>query len=231
MDVNKLIGSFLGGQAASGSQASQSAGLPSGMSGALGGAAAGGLMALLLGNKKSRKMVQSAATYGGMAVLGGLAYRAYQNWQQNQNVQTAPTAGPSDMQQPAAQFLPDHGGAAAAKALQLSLIRTMIAAAKADGHIDGEEMKRIFNQTDSFNLSGEEKEFVFTALREEIAPETLAEGVVSMEHKSELYVAACLACEPDNQAERAFLDSFAKALQLPAELQKHLEHQAVHALG
>jgi len=34
---------------------------------------------LLLGNKSAREIAGKAASYGGAAVLGGLAYKAFQN--------------------------------------------------------------------------------------------------------------------------------------------------------
>ena len=59
--------------------------------GLAGGIAAGGVMALLMGNKSARKLAGKAAAYGGTALLGGLAYKGYQNWKQNQSLdQTAP---------------------------------------------------------------------------------------------------------------------------------------------
>ena len=51
--------------------------LPRGLAG---GAMTGGVMALLLGNKSARKFAGTAATFGGAALLGGLAYKAYKNW-------------------------------------------------------------------------------------------------------------------------------------------------------
>jgi len=54
--LNKLTGNIPGGLA--------------------GGAAAGGIMALLVSSKSARKVAGTAATYGGAALLGGLAYRA-----------------------------------------------------------------------------------------------------------------------------------------------------------
>ncbi|MBU2011307.1 MAG: tellurite resistance TerB family protein, partial [Gammaproteobacteria bacterium] len=54
------------------------------LSGAGGGALAAGAMGLLLGNRKVRKMGGKAVTYGGLAALGVLAYKAYSNWQAQQ---------------------------------------------------------------------------------------------------------------------------------------------------
>ena len=46
------------------------------------GAAVGGLAGLLLGSKQGRELGGSALQMGGLAVLGGLAYKAWQNWEQ-----------------------------------------------------------------------------------------------------------------------------------------------------
>src|SRR5450830_494063 len=57
-----------------------SGGLGSLLGGAGGGALAAGAMGLLLGNKKARKFGGKALTYGGLAALGVIAYKAYGNW-------------------------------------------------------------------------------------------------------------------------------------------------------
>ena len=49
------------------------------LSGAGGGALAAGALGLLLGSKKARKMGGKVVTYGGLAALGVLAYKAYGN--------------------------------------------------------------------------------------------------------------------------------------------------------
>ena len=52
--------------------------LPGGL---VGGSAAGSIMAILVSNKSVRKFAATAASYGGAAILGGLAYKALKNWQ------------------------------------------------------------------------------------------------------------------------------------------------------
>jgi uncharacterized membrane protein YebE (DUF533 family) len=54
--------------------------LPEGFAG---GAATGGIIALLIGSKTGRKLANKVVTYGGAALLGGMAYKAIKNWQQN----------------------------------------------------------------------------------------------------------------------------------------------------
>lgn len=48
-------------------------------------AATGGLIGLQLGSKKARKIGGGLLGYGGAAVLGGLAYKAWQNYQIKQD--------------------------------------------------------------------------------------------------------------------------------------------------
>ena len=93
------------------------------------GAAAGGALGLLLGQKRGRSMGGKALKYGSVAALGYAAYKIYQQHQASQNPAVA--AAP-----PAAQPL------LAAPQLELNsqaMLKAMIAAAKADGHVDERE--------------------------------------------------------------------------------------------
>jgi uncharacterized membrane protein YebE (DUF533 family) len=93
IDPQKLIEQFLGGGAGAstsqhGEPAQRQAGggspldaVPDSLKGFGGGVAAGGLAGLLLGTKGGRKMAKKAMKVGGLAVLGGLAYKAYNDWQ------------------------------------------------------------------------------------------------------------------------------------------------------
>ena len=81
--IGELISGVLGG----GGQPAQGGGSLGGFSmpgGSLGGFAAGGLLGVLLGQKKIRNMAGGLLGYGGAAALGALAHRAYQNWQAGQ---------------------------------------------------------------------------------------------------------------------------------------------------
>ena len=72
------------GKAGSGKPGAGAGGLGSLLSGVGGGALGAGALGLLLGNKKARKYGGKALTYGGLAALGVLAYKAYGNWQARQ---------------------------------------------------------------------------------------------------------------------------------------------------
>ena len=103
-------------------------GIGSLLSGAGGGALAAGAMGLLLGNKKARKFGGKALTYGGLAALGVIAYKAYGNWQANQA--NAPQGEPQTIDRlPPAQVEQHSQG----------ILKALVAAAKADGHVDERE--------------------------------------------------------------------------------------------
>ena len=188
-----------------------------------GGAIAGGLAALLLGSKSGRKLAGNAVAYGGMAVLGALAYRAYQNYQAGK----APSASATLATTPAA--LPPPAGTpfnpsdeAGQQSLAKNLLRAMIAAAKADGHIDAAEQAKIFAQMDELNLTAEEKAFVVDELRRPLDVDAVASAARSPEEAAELYAASLLAVDVDNAAERGYLAMLAARLNLDEKLVAHL---------
>jgi uncharacterized membrane protein YebE (DUF533 family) len=197
--------------------------------GLAGGAAAGGIMALLVGNKSARKFAGKAATYGGAALLGGLAYRAFSNWQQNNAGQPSVTTG---INKPALED--EHAFTATATEssdFQLQLIKAMIAAAKADGEIDMTEQQRIFDAVEQMDMSSEEKGIVFDLLRQPIPMIELVEGADTIEQKTEIYLASCLVINSDHPAELAHLNRLAQTLQLPEDLAHQLQLEASQAMA
>jgi uncharacterized membrane protein YebE (DUF533 family) len=87
MNFQNLLNQFTGSRTPS---SSSSKGMGSGI---LAGSAAGGVMGLLAGNKSARKFAGKAAVVGGTALIGGIAYKAYRNWQRN-NGQQVPQNSP-----------------------------------------------------------------------------------------------------------------------------------------
>lgn len=195
--------------------------------GLAGGAAAGGLMALLMGNKSARKFAGKAATVGGAAMLGGLAYKAYQQWQNTSSGPTASQYSADNGELPEQEAIapPDRQH----PALELTLVKAMIAAAKADGQIDDEEQRRIFDAVEQMELSAEIKGQVFDCLRQTISVEELVREVRTLEQKSEIYLASCMVINLDHPSERAYLNELASALALPLGLSQQLLAQAQQA--
>jgi len=195
---------------------------------AMGGLAAGGLLGTLLGGKKKGGTARAILTHGGAAALGALAYRAWQNWQAGQQPQTAPPAAAPDAAADAA-FIPGATPAAAGEPFELALIRAMVGAAQADGHIDAAERAKIFEQVERSSLDPQAKGFVFTLLNQNIGVEEVAATANSPEQAAELWLASRLAMDPDQPAERIYLDALAHRMGIPPELVAHLERQVVAA--
>jgi uncharacterized membrane protein YebE (DUF533 family) len=177
---------------------------------------AGGLAAgLLLG----RGGIGGLAKAGAIAAIGGLAYNAWQNHQRNQQVQGQPSRD---------AFVPPTG-AAAEEELGKSLVRAMIAAAKADGQIDASEKDRIFRKLESMPLSAEEKAFVFDELSAPLDIDAVVSRADTPEHATEIYAASLVAMSPDTPEEEAYLKTLAGRLNLAAELVAEIHKSAAAA--
>lgn len=237
MNIQNLLNRFIGSADAAAAAGNNTQGIGDTLSklgdkipgGLAGGAAAGGIMALLMGNKSARKFAGKAAGYGGAALLGGLAYRAYSSWQHNQGGQTTARAD-------AGKLMAENTGASMpvdtqTPEFQTQLIKSMIAAAKADGHIDAAEQQHIFNAVREMGVSAEVKGIVFDLLQQPITVEELVTGTETIEQKSEIYLASCLVIDPDQPSEQVHLDRLASALGLPEGLAEQLQWQAQRAMA
>lgn len=232
INAKSLLEQFLGGKSGADWQSLGSAAKQHvGGDGFVGGAAAGGLLGLLIGNKKTRKMVGNVAVYGGAAALGLLAYRAFRNWQEGQKPATAPAAKVADIADVEPRYLPSAEPAADGTPFELALVRAMIAAAKADGHFDAVEQGRLFAEIENIGMDAETKGTVFDLLAKPVSLDEVAQTAQTPEQGAELYIASRLAIDPDHPAERAYLEALAARLKLPAELVVHLERQVETTLA
>ncbi|KRB51880.1 hypothetical protein ASE04_10165 [Rhizobium sp. Root708] len=186
---------------------------------------AGALATALLGTKTGRSIAGNALAIGGLAAIAGLGYQAYKNYQSGQ----AP-ATPSDAPPPRTAVLPppaDSGFSPASPAQSnefvLVLIRAMIAAAKADGHIDQGERALILDKVKAADVSGEAAAFIERELSQPTDLDALVAAAVTEEQRVELYTASRLTIEPDSRAERGYLDLLAGRLGLPDALVDHIE--------
>lgn len=193
----------------------------SGSGGFMRGAAAGGLLGLLLGGKGMRRAAGGLLGYGGAAALGAMALKAYQNYQQNKVPGAALT--PDSLAGLSTDALPHAQPAADGGSFQLVVIRAMVAAAKADGHIDAEEQRRLFSEVERLGLDTEAKATVLELLSQPADLNAISSAVATPEQAAEVYLASRLAMEPDHPAERAYLDALAVQLKLPVELRAHLD--------
>ena len=193
------------------------------------GALAGGLAAVLLGSKAGRKLTGSAVKMGGMALIGGLAYKAYQDYQARQaGTQPVPQSGQQEVLPPPKDtpFMPKAAEAGDRARL---LVTAMISAAKADGYIDQAEQKHIFEKLDATGLDTESKAYVMDQLRAPLDLEEIVRGAKQPEVATEVYAASLLAIDPDHPAEKAYLQMLAARLGLDAQLVEQIHRTAEQA--
>lgn len=230
-DPKSLLDQFLGGSNApglrnAGASIRNRLDQHSGSGGFARGAAAGGLLGLLLGGKGLGKLAGGALGYGGAAAIGALALKAYQDYQlkSGQRNAGAPVSlTPEQFDNLSPDALPHAQPAADGGPFQLVLIRAMIGAAKADGHLDADEQQRLFSEVERRGLDSEAKAFVFDLMAQPVDLGSIVNAVVTPEQGAEVYLASRLAINPDVPAERAYLDALAARLKLPAELRASLD--------
>jgi uncharacterized membrane protein YebE (DUF533 family) len=185
--------------------------------------AAGALVAVLLGTGAGRKVTGSAVKLGGLAAIAGLAYKAYQNYQSGSQPGAGQQGEPELLPPPSNnEFDPSQAPQGEAQ-FSLALVRAMIAAAKADGHIDDAEKKKIGDRMALAGIGPEAAEFLRDELEKPLDLDELVGLATSEAQRVELYTASRLTIEPDSRAERGYLDLLAGRLQLPDALVDHIE--------
>jgi uncharacterized membrane protein YebE (DUF533 family) len=125
---------------------------------------------------------------------------------------------------PAAQ-LPHALPASDGSPFELLLMRAMIGAAKADGHVDAQEQQHVFEQVERLGLDADSKAAVFDLLSQPLDMARLDASIGNEAQRAEIYLAARLATDGSHPGERAYLDALAGRLQLPPQLRAHLDSQ------
>lgn len=104
------------------------------------------------------------------------------------------------------------------------LIRSMIAAANADGVIDSEERANILQRAMEAGLDSATQQFLMGELRAPASVEQIA-AATREELRLETWAAALIAITVDNDAENAYLERLASALGLSVEDRQRVREQ------
>ena len=179
------------------------------------GAAIAGVLALLLGTKAGRGVTGAGLKLGTLGALGGLAYKTYQNWQSQQTGQTISQAGASIESLSGPQ----------AEQRSLALLKAMIAAAKADGHIDAAEGVKIEGLMTKLDLESATAKLIKEELSKPLDPKDIAASADTPEAAAEIYLTSVLVIGVVNENERAYLDQLAEYLKIPKDLAQQMETQ------
>jgi len=188
------------------------------------GAALGGLGALVLGTRAGRSLATTGIKLGGLAVIGGLAYKAYQNYQQGKPI----IGGRAETPQTLAAA-PDGSGfepGAVSHAAAQRCVRAMIAAAAADGRINDDEQQKILGGLQQAGIAEGAQQFLAAEIANPATPAELAAGVSSPEEAVQVYTAARVAIDLDSNEEHAFLASLAAELGIDDQLAAQVDAAA-----
>jgi hypothetical protein len=109
---------------------------------------------------------------------------------------------------------------------QMLMLRAMITAANADGHIDESERQRIYQQVDDFDLTIKDKASLFDELRRPLSLQELVKAVPNSQTAIEVYAVSLLAIDEGQSASLDYLSRLASSMSLPPELVKAVHAQA-----
>jgi uncharacterized membrane protein YebE (DUF533 family) len=165
-----------------------------------------------------RRMLGTGVKVGGMAAIGALAFKAYEDWKAGQGGSDSAALPP-----PGSAFQPEG---AEADRLAVSLLTAMIAAAKADGHVTPDERARIDGQLQNLGLEEEASALIAAELDTPLDVDRIAALAGSEAEATQIYAVSLLAIDPDNAEERAYLAALARRLNLDPALVDSLHAQA-----
>ncbi|MCV3765057.1 tellurite resistance TerB family protein [Rhizobium sp. TRM95796] len=192
--------------------------------------ASGAIAAVLLGTGTGRELTGSVLKLGGLAAIAGLGYQAYKNWQAGNQPQPVGGAPAPAQGQAAPDLLPAPAGTGFSLEdhtnnddFALVLVRAMISAARADGHIDEAERQAILGKVKLAGLDADAEAFLTGELTNPVDLDAIIGAAKTESQKVELYTASRIAIDPDTRAERGYLDLLAGRLGLADGLIDHIE--------
>lgn len=179
--------------------------------GALGaGAVGGGIIGVLMGSKKGKKIGKKALGIGSVAALGALAFKLYNDY---------------GKQAATSNTLPEFNSQTSSDQQAMIIIKAMIAAAKADGHIDQQEMAKISEALEQLDADPQVQQLIQIETAKPLDPTEIAKLATSPEQATEIYLASLLVIDEQNFMEQAYLQELAKQLNLNPELVAQLHQQ------
>lgn len=194
-----------------------------------------GLAGLLFKGRKKGKLTGNLVKLGGLAVIGGLAYKAYQNQATKApagggtGASANPASGATEAVTQSALSLPETSQFHPVSQTEddaLLFLRTMVAAAAADGHIDQSERSRIVKGLTEVGIDPEASRWLETEMASPADVEELAANVNDPDKAAQVYAAARIAIDPDTIQEREFLHQLADALDLDPAVRSQIDDTA-----
>lgn len=182
------------------------------------GAIAGGLLGILL-TSGGRRLLGTGIKIGGMAAIGGLAYKAYEDWKNGRS-------GGEAQALPAPEGSAFNPAGEAADDLATRLLQAMIAAAKADGHVTPEERAAIDGQLGNLGLGDEATAMIAAELDAPLDVGRIAGLARTEAEAKQLYAASLLVVDEVSPAEKGYLEMLAARMNLDQGLVERLHAEA-----
>jgi uncharacterized membrane protein YebE (DUF533 family) len=211
-----------------------------------------GLAAGVLGGALARKAgLGDVAKIGGLALVGTLAYQAWQKHKAGQ-AQLPPDQRATGIQGTIGGVLSSmpgvgdflggqqqQAGAGGAgfgtsgpmpdaqqqNVLGSAVLVAMIAAAKADGEVDRAESQKIMGQMEQAGLTSEEKSFLLAEMARPLNIEDVVKQASTPEVAAQLYTASAIVIDQVNDRERNYLAMLAQRLNLPQGFVQQLHQE------
>ncbi len=173
------------------------------------GAAAGGLLALLVGTKQGRKVLSPLIKVGSVAALAAVGYKAWDTWQEDN--------GQPDL----------NGDSAEDRERQsLAILQAMIGASQADGVVSEEENAAITGQIKATGLQDRAMAILVEQMGQPADPAKIAALADSPKLAVDLYLASLVVTGQQNDAEERYLQELAAKLKLDSELVNEIRKEA-----
>lgn len=182
------------------------------------GALVGGLLGVLMGGRGG---LSGLIRVGGAALAGHVAARGYADWKAGKDPVAGVAGALSDLREmvmPAGLAATDEGAE--------RLLKVVVAAAKADGHVTEAERQSISERMAAAGLDDGARAVIEAELAAPLDLDAVAALAGSEEEAVEIYATSALLVDPSQPADRAYLDDLAARLKLDAGLVRHLEAQA-----
>ncbi|SEA20276.1 DUF533 domain-containing protein [Rubrimonas cliftonensis] len=123
---------------------------------------------------------------------------------------------------PAARLAPEEAAAVVDADAARLVLRAMASAAKADGKLDAEEVRRLTAEVGKDGATQEEVDFINAEIARPVDVAGLAAAARTPVQAAQIYAASIAAVEIDTEAERAYLRELAAALRLDRGAVAHL---------
>ena len=108
-------------------------------------------------------------------------------------------------------------------------LRALVAAAKADGHIDARERELIEGEFTKLDNDQELQHWLHAELNKPLDPADVARAASTPEMAAEMYIASVMLVDEESFMEKSYLDELARQLKLEPGLKVELEKQVRQA--